>query len=94
MIPTQRQYRDWLRRLVADRGRCESCGHTAAEVGQSVLHVHHLMKVAALGLADPSVMDVGNCVVLCNCCHSLFHPGYREYNWDAAGKVRGIAFSG
>ncbi|EMO43776.1 hypothetical protein LEP1GSC187_0509 [Leptospira santarosai str. ZUN179] len=48
------------------------------------------MHVARLGLDDPAIIDEGNILVLCNHCHSLFHPGSRVYNWFLAGLNRGV----
>ena len=86
----RKEYLAWLRATARDRGnRCESCGRPAVEVGQERLHLHHLMNVHKLGLADPGVMDAGNVLLLCTACHALFHPGYRFYEWGRAGQGRG-----
>lgn len=87
-------YLAWARDVRQRRGaRCESCGHKPAALGQTRLHLHHLMSVHQLGLEDPGVMDEGNVLVLCNACHSLFHPGYRFYQWQMAGQGRGRRLS-
>ena len=80
----------WTRRVRRRVGWCQSCGHTAAEVGQKRLYLHHLMTVARLGLHDPAVMDEGNVLVVCNACHALFHPALR-LDWNLAGFHRGAA---
>lgn len=89
--PTRRQrYLVFVNALRAERGnRCDSCQHTAAQVGQRRLHVHHLMRVAAIGLDDPATTDAGNTLLVCNACHALMHPLKRNYNWQAAGRNRG-----
>jgi hypothetical protein len=88
---TRSRYLRWMRSERNRRGdRCESCGFTAKALGQVRLHLHHLMSVRVLGLADPSVVDSGNVMLLCNCCHCLFHPGQRVYPWNIAGKQRGM----
>ncbi|EMM94270.1 HNH endonuclease (plasmid) [Leptospira interrogans serovar Icterohaemorrhagiae] len=84
------EYKMFVNTLVGSRGKCDSCGNTATEVGQKKLHVHHLIHVVRLGLSDPAILDEGNILVLCNHCHSLFHPLKREYNWFIAGVSRGV----
>ncbi|TGK12848.1 HNH endonuclease signature motif containing protein [Leptospira stimsonii] len=84
------EYKTFVSALVEKRGRCDSCGNTAKEVGQKKLHIHHLIHVSRLGLSDPAITDEGNVLVLCNHCHSLFHPLKREYNWFMAGVSRGV----
>ncbi|WP_032922440.1 HNH endonuclease [Leptospira santarosai] len=84
------EYRSFANRIVSERLQCESCRATTEEVGQKRLHIHHLMHVARLGLDDPAIIDEGNILVLCNHCHSLFHPGSRVYNWFLAGLNRGV----
>lgn len=89
----RKRYLDFLAAVVAARGgRCQSCGHTAEEVGEPRLRVHHLMSVAMLGPNDPATFDSGNVLVLCSSCHSSFHPLKRVYSraaWSAAGRNRG-----
>jgi hypothetical protein len=87
---SRKAYLVWSDRERRRRGQnCESCGHSAGVLGQTRLHLHHLMSVHILGFADPSVMDAGNVLLLCNACHALFHPGYRFYDWFRAGQGRG-----
>lgn len=90
MTTRRSEYLDFIRRLQRERRRCDSCRHTAVEVGQAKLHAHHLMPVARLGLDDPAVTDAGNALLLCNACHALFHPLKRTYDWTAAGRNRGF----
>jgi len=90
------QYQAFIRDLLRQRPRCESCGHTAQEVGQPRLHVHHCMRVELLGVHDPATTDAGNALVLCNQCHALMHPLKRRYDelaWRGAGAERGRALS-
>ena len=88
----RRQYRQFIQAMLTKHRRCQSCGNTARETGTKRLFVHHLMTVKQLGLFDPSTIDAGNAIVLCSHCHSMFHPGLRDYTqarWQFAGSQRG-----
>lgn len=77
-----RAYRAAQKQVRAERGeRCEACKVPARAT-------HHINAVGATGIASPLVSDPANLLIVCNDCHSLFHPGRRVYPWSAVGARR------
>lgn len=81
------RYRRVLAEVRAERGEaCECCKAPTRSA-------HHIIGVGLLGIASELVYDPANLLLVCNDCHSLFHPGRRAYPWAKAGQVRGQALA-
>ena len=77
-----REYRAAQAQVRRERGEtCEVCRVPARAT-------HHLASVGSTGIASPLVSDPRNLLVVCDDCHTLFHPGRRVYPWIAVGARR------
>ena len=85
----RKSYLEFVRRIEVERQRCEACGRSASEAGQTHLHVHHLWPIARSGLTDALATAACNVLLLCNYCHGLQHLA-REYPWNVVGVSRGV----
>lgn len=72
--------------LHRDRFRCVRCGFRSDDA--TLLHIHHVVEVAAGGQHDPDTMDV-----LCEPCHmewTHIRPGLPYAEWKEAPALRVI----
>jgi len=82
-----RRYRQFIKDLLLARGeQCEVCGDPAR-------HPHHLLPIRKTGINSELAFEPGNCLILCDYCHKMFHPGLRNYIWEMMGKLRGTTLN-
>ena len=78
-LTPRRAYLAAPRQVRAERGeRCEVCATPARAT-------HHLAAVGSTGIASALVSDPDNLLIVCDDCHTLFHPGRRVYPWLTVG---------
>lgn len=92
---TLSHYKSFIKERRSAVLKCDSCQSTPEELGEP-LHAHHLMPVCEMiRMDDPCLVDEGNIIMVCSCCHALFHPSKRDYTslaWESAGRKRGGSF--
>ena len=83
----QRRYRAIVNEIRRERGDiCEACGEPAT-------HPHHIIPVSETSIHSELVFAKENMILLCDDCHTLMHPGYRDIGWDRVRIGRGLALS-